>query len=369
MGKLEVVAALPIPLDAKVVRRSEANAIALPGGHIYVFEGLVEKSENADEFAGVIAHEIGHVAHRDGTRAVLQSAGLSFLFGMLLGDFVGGGAVVIGARAVLQSSYSREVEGAADRYGVELMTRAGGDPRALGTILDAHRRRDPSGHGNFERSPRYESARRRDKRSGGGERATETFAGTVRMGSAEAYLQGAMRRAYYARRIKADPTSRLAVWARRVALFAIVVVLLGIVIVRAGFLEIIPSLAAFGGALIARRDRRSCSRSRAFIVIWREGLGGLRHGGDARLLIGVAILAYPAYLGTKAYRLPAIADITTDPIDPPRFEAIARLRSRDANPIVYAGLRAAELQKAAYPTSSRCSFGARRRSPTRPRWR
>ena len=113
----------------------EANAIALPGGHIYVFEGLVEKSESADELAGVIAHEIGHVAHRDGTRSIMQAAGLSFLFGMLLGDFVGGGAVVIGARAVLQSSYSREVEGAADRYAVELINRAGGDVRALAAVL------------------------------------------------------------------------------------------------------------------------------------------------------------------------------------------------------------------------------------------
>jgi len=136
MGKLEAAAALPIPLDTKVVRRTEPNAVALPGGHIYVFEGLIDKSESADELAGVIAHEIGHVAHRDGTRSILQSAGLSFLFGMLLGDFVGGGAVVIGARAVLQSSYSRDVEGAADRYGVDLMGRAGGDPRALGVILD-----------------------------------------------------------------------------------------------------------------------------------------------------------------------------------------------------------------------------------------
>ena len=67
------------------------------------------------------------------------------------------------------------------------------------------------------------------------------------------------------------------------------------------------------------------------------------------LLVGIAILGYPAYFGVKGYRLPAIADITTDPIDPPRFEAIARLRPRDANPIVYAGLRAAELQRAAYP--------------------
>src|SRR5271154_6819255 len=54
------------------------------------------------------------------------------------------------------------------------------------------------------------------------------------------------------------------------------------------------------------------------------------------------------YLGVKGYRLPAIYDITTDPIDPPRFDAIARLRPRDANPITYAGLYAAELQHAAY---------------------
>jgi Zn-dependent protease with chaperone function len=134
-AKLSAAAALPIPLDIKVVRRSEANAIALPGGRIYLFQGLVDKAEGADELAGVIAHEVGHVANRDGTRSILQTAGLSFLFGMLLGDFVGGGAVVIGARAVLQSSYSREVESAADRYGVELMGRAGGDPRALGVLL------------------------------------------------------------------------------------------------------------------------------------------------------------------------------------------------------------------------------------------
>ena len=136
VGKLETAAAMPIPLDVKAVRRSEANAVALPGGHIYVFEGIVEKSETAEELAGIIAHEIGHVANRDGTRSILQAAGLSFLFGMLLGDFVGGSAVVIGARAVLQSSYSRDVESAADRYGAELLSRLNADPRALGTALN-----------------------------------------------------------------------------------------------------------------------------------------------------------------------------------------------------------------------------------------
>ena len=97
------------------------------------------EAEEPDELAGVIAHEVGHVAHRDGTRSVLQAAGLSLLFGMLLGDFVGGGAVVFAAKTILQTSYTRDVETAADAYGVTLMTKIGGDPRALGTFLVAHR--------------------------------------------------------------------------------------------------------------------------------------------------------------------------------------------------------------------------------------
>jgi Zn-dependent protease with chaperone function len=133
--QLETAAALPLPLAVMVVRRPEANAITLPGGHIYVFQGLVKEARTPDELAGVIAHEIGHLAHRDGTRTVLEGAGLSFMFGMLLGDFVGGGAVIFAAKTLLQTSYSRNVEGAADGYGVVLMTKIGGDPRALGTIL------------------------------------------------------------------------------------------------------------------------------------------------------------------------------------------------------------------------------------------
>jgi Zn-dependent protease with chaperone function len=133
--RLEAVAALPLPLRTTVVRRTEANAIALPGGQVYLFSGLIAKADSADEVAGVIAHEIGHVAHRDGTQAVLQGAGLSFMFGMLLGDFVGGGAVVFAAKTVLQSSYSREAEVAADTYGTDLMNKAGGDAHALATIL------------------------------------------------------------------------------------------------------------------------------------------------------------------------------------------------------------------------------------------
>jgi Zn-dependent protease with chaperone function len=135
VGRLEAVAGLPLPVRAAVVRRTEANAIALPGGRVYVFQGLVEKANTPDELAGVIAHELGHVAHRDGVRAVIQAGGLSFLFGMLIGDFSGGGAAVIAMRTVLQSSYSRETEAAADAWGAALIVKLERDPRALGDIL------------------------------------------------------------------------------------------------------------------------------------------------------------------------------------------------------------------------------------------
>jgi Zn-dependent protease with chaperone function len=135
MRRIETAAALPLPLKVMVVRNPEANAITLPGGHIYVFQGLVDAARSPDELAGVIAHEVGHAAHRDGMQTVIEGAGLSLLFGMLLGDFVGGGAVIFAAKTILQTSYSREVEAAADGYGVTLMSKIGGDARALGTLL------------------------------------------------------------------------------------------------------------------------------------------------------------------------------------------------------------------------------------------
>ena len=135
IARLESEAGLAMPLRAGVLRRKEANAVALPGGQIYVFDGLIAQAQTPDELAGVIAHEIGHVARRDGVKSVLEAAGLSFLFGMLFGDFVGGGAVVVAARSVLQSSYSRETEAFSDAYAVALMNRVGGNAEALGSLL------------------------------------------------------------------------------------------------------------------------------------------------------------------------------------------------------------------------------------------
>jgi uncharacterized protein (DUF1499 family) len=87
----------------------------------------------------------------------------------------------------------------------------------------------------------------------------------------------------------------------------------------------------------------------AFASIWQNGSRGMGRILLA-LLINAVVLAYPAYLALQYRKLPKIHDITTDPIDPPRFEALARLRAGEgANSAVYAGLYSAEQQRTAYP--------------------
>jgi uncharacterized protein (DUF1499 family) len=149
------------------------------------------------------------------------------------------------------------------------------------------------------------------------------------------------------RRIAEEPTSRLALWARRLALFALSVAVLAVVIVRLDFIEVLPGLATFGGA-VGIAVVAMLFATGAFVVIWREGLKGFGHALLA-FVIGIALITYPAYLGMKAYGLPPLADVTTDTTDPPRFEAIARLRPREANPVAYGGPAVAEVQRAAFP--------------------
>jgi uncharacterized protein (DUF1499 family) len=149
------------------------------------------------------------------------------------------------------------------------------------------------------------------------------------------------------RRLPDEPTSKLAIWARRLALFSVVAALIAIIIVRAGVIEPLPGMATLGGALVFAGFAILLALG-AFVTIWRQGLGGLGYAVIA-IFVGGAMLAYPAYLGYKAYRLPPIYDITTDVLDPPAFDAVRRLRARTTNPAQYAGLYAAEQQREAYP--------------------
>src|SRR5712672_2710835 len=147
---------------------------------------------------------------------------------------------------------------------------------------------------------------------------------------------------------QSEPVSSLASWARNLAVFSVVAVLVSIIIVRQGFLEMQPALATFFGALGCAVLSILVGLA-AFAAIWQNGSRGM---GRILLafLISTVLLAYPAYLALQYRKLPKIYDITTDPVDPPRFEALARLRSGDGtNSAVYAGLYSAEQQRLAYP--------------------
>ena len=147
---------------------------------------------------------------------------------------------------------------------------------------------------------------------------------------------------------QSEPVSRLASWARNLAVFAVVAVVVSIVIVRFDFLEVKPALATFlGGLAIAALS--ILFGLAGFAAIWQNGSRGMARILLAFLIDG-AILAYPAYLALQYRKLPAIHDITTDPIDPPRFDALSRVRTGDGtNTAVYAGLYSAEQQRQFYP--------------------
>src|SRR5215471_4000767 len=142
-----------------------------------------------------------------------------------------------------------------------------------------------------------------------------------------------------------EPPTRLAVWARRLAVFSLAVAALAIIIERSDLLEIIPVLVTFGAALVLAMLAILLAFA-SFVALWINGGSGLAQAVTA-VLIGAGLLGYPGYLAYKGYWLPAIKDITTDPIDPPRFEVVARLRPPNSS--LYPGLATAELQKAAWP--------------------
>ena len=127
---------LPYPLQLHVLDHEMVNAFALPGGHVILFRGLIEEAESPDEVAAVLAHEIGHVAHRDPTRGALRTAGSIGVLGLLFGDFAGGTVVLMMAQSLINANYSQAAEARADEFAHEVLTRAEVNPAALGHMFE-----------------------------------------------------------------------------------------------------------------------------------------------------------------------------------------------------------------------------------------
>jgi len=129
-----------VPFTIKVVDDQEINAFALPGGHLYVNRGVVEAAENEAELAGVMAHEIGHVAARHGVEQASKAELINW--GSLPLIFLGGwGGYAIRQAAGLAVplgflKFSRGAEKEADRLGAQYLWAAGYDPHAMITFFE-----------------------------------------------------------------------------------------------------------------------------------------------------------------------------------------------------------------------------------------
>src|SRR5205814_2193872 len=135
VNALRDAAGLDTSVQSAVLSSPIANAFALPGGKVYLFSGLLAKAENSDEIAGVLAHELGHLKHRDNMRGLIYNGGTSFLIGLLFGDITGSGALIFASRSLVAASYSREAKQNADTFSIAVMQRLGRSPKAMGELL------------------------------------------------------------------------------------------------------------------------------------------------------------------------------------------------------------------------------------------
>jgi Zn-dependent protease with chaperone function len=122
----------PYEFRVTIVDDTLVNALAVPGGAMVVFRGLLRNSSRPEELAGVLAHEIQHVQLRHGTRAIMRALPLQTIAGMTGG--AGDAAAVLGVLGVL--SYARDDEREADSEGMRLIMAASIDPRGMIAFFD-----------------------------------------------------------------------------------------------------------------------------------------------------------------------------------------------------------------------------------------
>lgn len=118
-----------LPYTFKVLNAKEVNALAVPGGFIYIFKGLVDYMPSDEELAGIIGHEVGHIVKRHTVRQIEKSLGLSIAFGLIFGSE----AAFLQNLALnaIMAGYSRDDEREADQMGFIQTMRAGYNPYSM----------------------------------------------------------------------------------------------------------------------------------------------------------------------------------------------------------------------------------------------
>jgi len=126
----------------KIIDEEGINAVSLPGGFIYLFEGLMENIENDDQLAGVIAHEVGHITAKHGIKKLQASYGALILqIATVTADAHMAGGVNL-ALITLFTEYSQKAEFEADELGIKYMKKAGYDPKEMIKFLEIMKKED-----------------------------------------------------------------------------------------------------------------------------------------------------------------------------------------------------------------------------------
>ncbi|MGL1893962.1 MAG: M48 family metallopeptidase [Spirochaetaceae bacterium] len=122
-------------IEIILVNSNTVNAVALPGGTIIVYSGLIKAANDQREVMAVIAHELGHLYYRDSYNSVLRSTGISIILSVISG----GESEIISdiINNLLALKFSRDIESRADDYAIKLLLEQGTDPIYLGTFFEA----------------------------------------------------------------------------------------------------------------------------------------------------------------------------------------------------------------------------------------
>lgn len=148
-------------IRVRVVDSPVVNAFALPGGRVLLLRGMIDFVDDAEQLAGVVAHEIGHVAHRHPSELMFKAATASALIGLVVGDVAGGTVVAALAQRIVASGYGREAEREADRFALGLLERAGIDPSGLARLFAKLAAREGESAGTLQFLSTHPSTRRR----------------------------------------------------------------------------------------------------------------------------------------------------------------------------------------------------------------
>lgn len=166
--------AVPLKVSMAVVNTELVNAFALPGNIIVLTAGLIDNASSAEEVAGVIAHEMGHVAHDHAIQSMYRTATVLVLASLVTGDAAGGVLITGLGEWVLNTRYSRAEEREADRYALERLYAAGIDSSGLerffARLLEERANDGGAFSGIFSTHPptreRLEAVRRAARRTG-----------------------------------------------------------------------------------------------------------------------------------------------------------------------------------------------------------